>query len=41
MAWDFSTDEQYEEQLAWMRDFVREEVFPINSWRRWPRSKSR
>jgi acyl-CoA dehydrogenase len=29
MAWDFSTDEQYEEQLAWMRDFVREEVFPL------------
>jgi acyl-CoA dehydrogenase len=31
MAWDFSTDAQYEEQLAWMREFVREEVFPIET----------
>ena len=29
MAWDFSTDEAYEEQLAWMRGFVREEVMPL------------
>jgi acyl-CoA dehydrogenase len=31
MAWDFSTDAQYEEQLAWMREFVRDEVFPIET----------
>src|SRR3984957_11075024 len=31
MAWDFSTDPQYEEQLAWMRAFVREEVFPLET----------
>ena len=29
MAWDFSTDEAFEEQLAWMREFVREEVAPL------------
>ena len=23
MAWDFSTDPGFEEQLEWMRDFVR------------------
>ena len=26
MGWDFGTDEDFEQQLAWMRDFVREEV---------------
>jgi acyl-CoA dehydrogenase len=31
MAWDFSTDAHYEEQLAWMREFVREEVFPLET----------
>jgi acyl-CoA dehydrogenase len=31
MAWDFSTDAQYEEQLEWMRGFVREEVFPLET----------
>ena len=31
MAWDFSTDPQYEEQLAWMRGFVREEIFPFET----------
>jgi acyl-CoA dehydrogenase len=29
MAWDFSTEPEFEEQLAWMWDFVREEVFPL------------
>ena len=29
MAWDFSTDAQFEEQLEWMRAFVREEIWPI------------
>ena len=31
MAWDFSTDPEFDEQLAWMRDFVREEVWPIET----------
>ena len=31
MAWDFATDPQFEEQLAWMRNFVREEVWPIET----------
>jgi acyl-CoA dehydrogenase len=29
MAWDFSTEPEFEEKLAWMREFVREEVFPL------------
>jgi acyl-CoA dehydrogenase len=29
MAWDFSTEPEFEEKLRWMRDFVREEVFPL------------
>ena len=29
MAWDFSTEPEFEEQLAWMREFVREEIWPI------------
>jgi len=24
MAWDFSTEPEFEAKLAWMRDFVRE-----------------
>ena len=31
MAWDFSTDPEFERQLEWMRDFVREEVWPIEA----------
>ena len=31
MAWDFSTDPEFEEQLAWMREFVREEIWPIEA----------
>ena len=31
MAWDFSTDPQFEEKLVWMRAFVREEVFPLET----------
>ncbi|HEY5111424.1 MAG TPA: acyl-CoA dehydrogenase family protein [Acidimicrobiales bacterium] len=33
MAWDFSTDAAFEEQLAWMRGFVREEIMPIETLR--------
>jgi acyl-CoA dehydrogenase len=29
MAWDFSTEPEFEEKLRWMRDFVKEEVFPL------------
>jgi len=31
MAWDFSTEPEFQEQLDWMRDFVREEVWPIET----------
>jgi acyl-CoA dehydrogenase len=31
MAWDFSTDAEFEEQLDWMRTFVREEVWPLET----------
>src|SRR4051794_25748486 len=29
MAWDFSTDPEYAEQLEWVRSFVREECDPL------------
>ena len=31
MAWDFSTEPEFEEKLAWMRTFVKEEIFPIET----------
>src|SRR5262249_50317248 len=31
MAWDFSTDPEFQEQLDWMREFVRAEVWPIET----------
>src|ERR1700754_1638168 len=31
MAWDFSTDPEFETQLDWMRTLVREEVWPIET----------
>jgi acyl-CoA dehydrogenase len=33
VAWDFSTDPQFEAQLEWMRGFVREEIFPLETLR--------
>lgn len=30
MAWDFSTDPDYEKQLAWAREFVASEVAPLD-----------
>ena len=30
MAWDFSTDPEWAEQLAWVESFVREECEPID-----------
>src|SRR3954454_4120784 len=31
ITWDFSTDPEFEAQLDWMRAFVREEVWPIET----------
>ena len=30
MAWDFETDPEYQEELDWVDDFVREEVEPLD-----------
>ena len=37
MAWDFSTDPEFQEQLDWMRTFVREEIWPLETRR--PRAR--
>ena len=31
MAWDFSTEPEFEEKLEWMRGFVESEVFPLET----------
>jgi acyl-CoA dehydrogenase len=31
MAWDFATEPEFEEKLAWMRSFVREEIIPLET----------
>ncbi len=31
MPWDFSTEPEFEEHLEWMRGFVREEIWPIET----------
>jgi len=31
MAWDFSTEPEFEEKLEWMRTFVREEIYPLET----------
>jgi acyl-CoA dehydrogenase len=31
MAWDFSTEPEFAEQLDWMRDFVRAEIWPLET----------
>ena len=31
VGWDFSTEPDFQAQLDWMRDFVREEVWPIET----------
>src|SRR5437660_8553673 len=31
VAWDFSTEPEFEEHLDWMRAFVREEIWPIET----------
>jgi hypothetical protein len=30
MAWDFRTDEAFEPELVWIRQFVREEIEPLD-----------
>ena len=31
MAWDFSTEPEFQEHLDWMRAFVREEIWPLET----------
>jgi acyl-CoA dehydrogenase len=31
MAWDFSTEPEFEAKLAWMRDLVRDEILPLET----------
>ncbi len=31
MAWDFSTDPEFQEKLDWMREFVRDEIIPLET----------
>ncbi len=31
MAWDFSTEPAFQEHLDWMRNFVREEIWPLET----------
>ena len=31
MAWDFATEPEFEEQLEWMRGFVRDEIYPLET----------
>jgi len=31
MAWDFETEPEFEEKLAWMRTFVRERIIPLET----------
>jgi acyl-CoA dehydrogenase len=31
VAWDFSTEPEFAEQLDWMREFVREEIWPLET----------
>jgi acyl-CoA dehydrogenase len=31
MSWDFSTDPEFQEKLDWMREFVRERIWPLET----------
>jgi len=31
MAWDFSTDAEYAASLEWAREFVRDEIWPLDA----------
>lgn len=39
MAWDFSTEPEFEQKLEWMREFVRERIIPLEvldlDWRQY------
>ena len=42
MAWDFETEPEFEAKLAWMRQFVREEIIPLETLAdRWRSSQGR
>jgi acyl-CoA dehydrogenase len=37
VSWDFSTDPDFQEQLDWMAQFVRQEIWPLESvWHELP-----
>jgi len=31
MAWDFSTEPEFQEHLDWMKEFVRAEIWPLET----------
>jgi acyl-CoA dehydrogenase len=31
MSWDFSTEPEFERHLEWMRGFVRDEIWPLET----------
>src|SRR4051794_32208916 len=31
MGWDFETDPEFERELEWMRAFVRDEIYPLET----------
>jgi acyl-CoA dehydrogenase len=31
MAWDFETEPEFEAKLVWMRQFVRDEIIPLET----------
>jgi acyl-CoA dehydrogenase len=31
LSWDFSTEPEFERKLAWMREFVREQIWPLET----------
>ena len=31
MAWEFSTEPEFQEKLDWMRQFVRDEIWPLET----------
>src|SRR4029453_12947029 len=31
MAWDFSTEPEFQEKLDWMRQFLRDEIWPVET----------
>ena len=29
MTWDFSTEREFDDKLSWAREFVRDEIYPL------------